>query len=206
MIGRLLLLLGLFALPAEAKVRFGVRAGGAYSALIQKVGDTYESGARFGFSVAGICEVPLPKRWSLRPEIAFVQQGGNYYAAPAREGMALYNKCHYYALQLPVNVAYTIPLSDIRLTPFAGPVFNWALFGKMSSRTTNPDLHFGMTEEKDLKPCDLGVSLGLTAEYNHFFFTVNALCGTIDRRAVKRSGESAVFQNDVTLSLGYFFH
>lgn len=48
-------------LPAMAQVSFGVRAGGAYSSLIQKVEDTYEAGARFGFSIAGLADIPLSK-------------------------------------------------------------------------------------------------------------------------------------------------
>lgn len=203
--GLMFLLAILMVAPVMAKVAFGVRAGGAYSSLIQKVNDRYESGARFGFSLAGLAEIPLRNRWSLRPEIAFVNQGGNYYSGPEMGGMALYNKCWYYSLQVPVNVAYTIPISDIRLSIFAGPVFDWSLFGKMNSRETNPDLHFGVSEEKDLKPCDLGVSLGLAVEYNRFFFSINSITGTIDRRAVKRDGETAVFQNNVTFSIGYFF-
>lgn len=203
--GLMFLLAILMVAPVMAKVAFGVRAGGAYSSLIQKVNDRYESGARFGFSLAGLAEIPLRNRWSLRPEIAFVNQGGNYYSGPEMGGMALYNKCWYYSLQVPVNVAYTIPISDIRLSIFAGPVFDWSLFGKMNSRETNPDLHFGVSEEKDLKPCDLGVNLGLAVEYNRFFFSINSITGTIDRRAVKRDGETAVFQNNVTFSIGYFF-
>lgn len=191
--------------PVMAKVTWGVRAGGAYSSLIQKVNDTYKSGARFGFSLAGLAEIPLHKRWSLRPEVAFVNQGGNYYSAPEMGGMALYNKCWYYSLQVPVNVAYTIPISDIRLSIFAGPVFDWSLFGKMNSRETNPDLHFGISEEKDLKPCDLGINIGLAVEYSRFFFSVGGTVGTIDRRAVKRESETSVFQNNVTLSIGYMF-
>ena len=42
----------MLALPAFGQVSFGVRVGGAYSALIQKVEGTNNAGARFGFSVA----------------------------------------------------------------------------------------------------------------------------------------------------------
>ncbi|MEO3230637.1 PorT family protein, partial [Parabacteroides merdae] len=37
------------------------------------------------------------------------------------------------------------------------------------------------------------------------FFSVSALCGTLDRRAIEREGESSLYQNNVTLSLGYMF-
>lgn len=194
-------------LPAKAQVEFGMRMGGAYSCLIQKVNDRSESGARFGFSVAGLAEIPLTanKKWLLRPEVAFMNQGGAYYSGQDVNGMALRNECWYYSIQVPIDVAFKLKFTDVYMTIFAGPAVDFSLFGKMKSRETNPDLHFGITEEKDLKPCDFGINLGLSVEYNKFFFQLNALSGMIDRRATKRGGETSVYQNNVTLSVGYFF-
>ncbi len=191
--------------PIVAQVEFGVRVGGAYSSLVQKIDQKYEAGSRFGFSVAGLADIPLKNRWSLRPEIALVNQGGAYYSAQSLDGMSLHNTCWYYSLQVPVNVAYNFMLTDVRLSIFAGPVFDWSFAGKMDSRKDHPDLHFGVSEEKDLKPCDMGISLGLSVEYSNFFLSFNSICGVIDRRAVKREGETSVYQNNVTLSFGYFF-
>ena len=82
---KIILLLGAIMMiaivPAMAQVEFGVRVGGAYSSLIQKINRTYESGARFGYSVAGLADIHLKNRWSLRPEIAIINQGGSYYSA-----------------------------------------------------------------------------------------------------------------------------
>ena len=197
----------ILTLPAKAQVEFGVRVGGAYSCLIQKVNDRSESGARFGYSLAGIMEIPLTanKKWALRPEVAFMNQGGAYYSNQDVNGMIQRNECWYYSLQVPVNVAYKLKFTDVYMTIFAGPAVDFSLFGKMKSREVNPNLHFGISEEKDLKPCDFGVNLGLAVEYNKFFFQLNALTGMIDRRSTKREGETSVYQNNVTLSLGYFF-
>ncbi len=207
---RLLILIGIaltLILPAQAQVEFGVRAGGAYSSLIQKVNDRSESGARFGFSVAGIMEVPLSanKKWALRPEVVLLNQGGYYYSNQDIYGMAQHNKCWYYSLQTPINVAYKMKFTDVYMSVFAGPTFDWSFYGKMKTRETNPELHFGISEEKDLKPCDFGINIGLAVEYNKFFFQLSALTGLIDRRATKREGETSVYQNNVTLSVGYFF-
>lgn len=204
-IGLLLITLMLMILSLSAQVTFGVRAGGAYSSLIQKINEETTAGSRFGFSVAGLMEIPLRGKWSLRPEIAFVNQGGSYYSGQAMGGMSLYNKCWYYSLQIPVNVAYTFTFTDVSLSIFAGPAFDWSLFGRMKTRETNPNLQFGASDEKDLKPCDFGVNLGLSVEYSNFFFSVNSINGTIDRRATKRENESSVYQNNVTFSLGYYF-
>lgn len=191
------------------KVDFGVRAGASYASLVQKVGTTYESGAKMGFSVAGVADIPLTfiyKRLSFRPEIAFVNQGGSWYSEVEMEGeAALFNKCWYNSLYVPLNIAFTFPFYDFRISLYAGPSFDFALFGQMSSRETDVELGFGHTDEKDLKPFDLGVSMGFGVEYNRCFFTIHSNLGTLDRRATKREGESSVFQNNVTLSLGYFF-
>ena len=57
----------LMIMPAVGQVTFGVRAGGAYSSLVQKVEGTYNAGARFGFSLAGLADIHLYKGLSLLP-------------------------------------------------------------------------------------------------------------------------------------------
>lgn len=205
-IGLIILLTMLVVTYASAKIVFGVRAGGAYSSMIQKVGDSYNTGARFGFGVAGLVDVPLYKGLSLRPEVAFVNQGGSFLSNYEIEG-ALYssNKCNYYSIQIPVNLAYTFLINDIRVAVFAGPAVDFSLFGKMNTRDENVDIHFGESNKTDLKSFDLGVSVGLQVEYKKCFFSVGSICGTLDRRAVKLEGESSLYQNNVTFSLGYFF-
>jgi len=189
-----------------AQVDFGVRAGLAYSSLVQKVGDTHKSGERLGYSVAGLADIHLYRRFSLRPEVAFTHQGGSWYSGQQiSEGMAFHNKCWYYSLQIPVNLAFTFPFFDMHISVYGGPAMDFSLFGKMTSRETNQNLTFGDTEEKDLKPFDLGVNIGFAVEYKKVFFSINTNCGTLDRRSVKREGESRLYQNNVTFSLGYFF-
>ena len=182
----------LMIMPAVGQVTFGVRAGGAYSSLVQKVEGTYNAGARFGFSLAGLADIHLYKGLSLRPELAFVNQGGSFYSNPQVEGAKnSFNKCSYYSIQVPVNLAYTFIINDVQLGVYAGPALDFSLFGKM--------------KEADLKTFDLGVNVGLRVDYSRYFFSVSALCGTLDRRAIEREGESSLYQNNVTLSLGYMF-
>ena len=71
-------LIGLTTLTAMSQVRFGVRAGGAYSSMIQKINNQNKVGARFGFSVAGLTEIPLSQRFSIYSELAFANQGGSF--------------------------------------------------------------------------------------------------------------------------------
>lgn len=193
-------------LPAKAQVTFGVRAGGSYSSLVQKVEGTYNAGARFGFSLAGLADIHLYKGLSLRPELAFTNQGGSFFSNPQVEGAKnSFNKCNYYSVQVPMNLAYTFIINGIHLGVYAGPALDFSLFGKMKTENQNVDIHFGQNKEADLKTFDLGVNVGLRVDYNRYFFSVGALCGTLDRRAIEREGESSLYQNNVTLSLGYMF-
>ncbi len=193
-------------MPAVSQVAFGVRVGGAYSSLVQKVEGTYKAGARFGFSVAGLADIPLYKGLSLRPEVAFANQGGSFISNFQVEGAKnSLNKCNYYSIQIPVNLAYTFNINDVQLGVYVGPALDFSLFGKMKTQNQNVDIHFGQDKETDLKTFDLGVNVGLRVDYSRYFFSVGALCGTLDRRAVEREGESSLYQNNVTLSLGYMF-
>lgn len=207
-IGPVILFLFLIVLPlkVEAQIVFGVRAGGAYSSMVQKIGDTYNAGARFGFSVGGMLDIPLYKRLSLRPEVAFVNQGGSFLSDYDVDGAKnLFNKYNYYSIQIPLNLTYTFLINDIRLAVFVGPAVDFSLFGKMKTRNENVDIHFDEKSETDLKSFDLGVNVGLQVEYMNCFFSVSSLCGTLDRRTLKPEGESSLYQNNVTFSLGYFF-
>ena len=146
----------------------------------------------------------------MQPEVAFVHQGGNYLSnIPDEEGTGrIYpkTKCNYYSILVPVNLVYTFQFTDVYFSVMAGPAVDFSLFGKMKTKeNVNTDIIFGQSGEADLKTFDLGVNLGLQVEYSNFFFSVSALCGTLDRRTSKHDGESSLYQNNVTFSLGYYF-
>lgn len=201
--------LGLLAsiVSVFAQVEFGVRLGGAYSSLVQRLDKTYESGGRIGFSVAGLMQLPIYKGLSFVPEVGLIYQGGDYYSYPTDEGMTIHNMYKYYSLQVPLDLAYTFNISDVRLSVFAGPTLDVSLAGKMKTEETGveSDIEFGKKEEPNLRTIDLGINVGLSVEYSRFFFSINNVAGVLDRRTVKRKDESMLFQNNVTFSVGYFF-
>lgn len=201
--------LGLLAsiVSVFAQVEFGVRLGGAYSSLVQRLDKTYESGGRIGFSVAGLMQLPIYKGLSFVPEVGLIYQGGDYYSYPTDEGMTTHNMYKYYSLQVPLDLAYTFNISDVRLSVFAGPTLDVSLAGKMKTEETDveSDIEFGKKEEPNLRTIDLGINVGLSVEYSRFFFSINNVAGVLDRRTVKRKDESMLFQNNVTFSVGYFF-
>lgn len=204
-ISSLLLLLFLAVTPTFAQITYGVRAGVSYSALIQKMEAENKAGARAGFSVGGVMNVPFYRRFSFRPEISFVNQGGSSYARIDNELSTVKNKYNYYSIQLPLNVAYNIPISGVRLSVLLGPVVDYALFGTHTHEGEKENLSFNKDEVGQLKKWDIGVNMGLAVKYQQVFFSINGICGAIDRRKVKLDGESRLYQNNVTFSFGYFF-
>ena len=208
-IGLVIILVMLMIVPATAQITWGVRGGLAYSSLVQKIDNNYQSGARFGFSVAGLAQIPLYKRLSLQPEVAFVHQGGNYLSKISEgDGTDLAypkTKCNYYSILVPVNLVYTFQFTDVYFSVMAGPVVVFSRLEKRGHKNGDSDIVFGKPGEADLKTFDLGENLGLQVKYSNFFFSVSALGGTLDRRTTKHDGESSLYQNNVTFSLGYYF-
>lgn len=200
----LLLIIGA---QAEAQtVRFGVKAGAAYSSLTQKFEQSTHAGAIFGYSLAGLADIPFYHGFSFRPEVGFVKQGGTFYSNPEEDVVNhLFNKCKYYSISVPLNVAYMFKINEVSVGVYLGPALDFSLFGRMKSDNQEEDIKFGYNKESDLNSFDLGVSLGLRVDYEKYFFSIGAICGTLDRRGEKHSGESSLYQNNVTLSLGYMF-
>ncbi len=207
--GLTILLAVFIAIPSTAQVTWGMRGGLAYSSLIQKTDNNYRSGARFGFSAAGLVQIPLYKHLSLQPEVAFVHQGGNFRSDIANaEGYDIVypkTKCNYYSILVPVNLMYTFRFTDVYLSVMAGPALDFSLFGKMRTGDMKSDIVFGKSDKADFYTFNMGVNLGFQVEYAKFFFVVSALCGTLDRRTSKYDGESSIYQNNVNFSFGYYF-
>lgn len=203
-ISYLFLLSLLFTLPAKAQVVFGVRAAGAYSSMIQKVDEVARSGAHFGYGAAGILEIPLRKRFLLRPEIILLNQGGRFYAAKGDDPQVPF-VCDYYSVQIPANVQFVFTSPEIMFSVYGGPYIDMSLWGRMKEDGVRRTMSFGGSARNDLKRFDLGVNLGLGVEYNKFFFSVQAFCGTLNRNAGHKQGGNSVYQSNVAFSLGYMF-
>ncbi|WP_085535025.1 porin family protein [Massilibacteroides vaginae] len=204
-ISAILFLLFLAVTPSFSQITYGVRGGISYSALIQNLETENKVGARAGFSVGGVMDVPFYRRFSFRPEVSFVNQGGSFYSRIENEMTTVKNKYNYYSVQIPLNIAYNIPISGVRMSVLLGPAVDYSMFGSHNFEGEKKDLTFNKNEVGELKKWDVGVNMGLAVKYDQVFFSINALCGAIDRRQVKREGESRLYQNNVTFSFGYFF-
>lgn len=200
-----LLMITLSLTSAMAQVRLGARVGTAYSSLVFEAGDMPEAGSCFGYSLSAIADIPLWSEFSLRPELAFVSQGGSYYDYINPYILPYKERYRYYSLQLPVYLCYTFSVSEIGVNLYGGPVADLPLFGTFTYRGDEEDLRFGSDQGDHLKPFAMGFGVGLGAEYRNFTFSVNAVCGITNRRVKPTSDAPSVYQNNVTLALGYYF-
>jgi hypothetical protein len=181
--------MALLSVSASAKVDWGVRAGVARSSLVQKVDVDYWSGSRPGGSVAVLGDVPFHGRFSFRPEVALVYQGGSFHSDPEDGLSLLRHRVESCSLLPSCNVAFNVPLSDVKMSVYGGPAVDFHLWHSTGA----------------VKSFDLGVNAGISVEYAGVFFSINTLSGTSDRRTDKTGNESPVYQNSLTFSLGYFF-
>lgn len=181
----------------EAKLTWGVRAGLAYSSLTQIIDEEVTYGGRLGFSVAGLADIPFSRKFSLYPELAFLNQGGAYSYVymvdnEVREGR---HTCNYYSLQLPINLAYKIYFNEWKLGILAGP------FISLSTRERE---HHDWNV-RDFRSFDVGAGTGLYVEYSRVYFSVYACTGFINKLRERQPPESEIYQNNLTFSFGYWF-
>ncbi|MDH6306327.1 hypothetical protein M2459_002690 [Parabacteroides sp. PF5-5] len=201
----LLGLIMVWAIPAvTAQVTFGVKAGLARSSMIQKIDLDHESGSQLGFSVAGLADIPFYRRFSFRPEIAFTKQGGHFFSDYNEDKLpGLKHTCNYYSLQTPLNIAFNIPISGVRMAVYGGLVPDFRLWGKMKTLAINGESR--PQTEKNMKSFDLGCNAGISVEYKKVFFAIDIYNGILDCRVDKKESESRVYHNNISFSLGYFF-
>jgi hypothetical protein len=196
-------LIVLFSAPSFSKVYWGIRAGIARSSLVQEIDLDYWSGSCIGYSVAGLMDIPFYNRFSFRPEIALVREGGSFRSEWAEGIFLLKHRLRNYSLQPSFNVAFNIPISGVKMAVYGGPTMDFHLWSELSTRMTgeNPVI----ITARDTKPFDIGINAGINVEYKRVFFSITTLTGTIYRQAKKAERESPVYQNNLTFSLGYIF-
>jgi hypothetical protein len=185
----------------KAQVTLGLRAGVSYASLTQIVEEEVTYGGRVGFSIAGLMDIPLSRRFSLRPELAVMNLGGAYYIEYAVDNHPRLEierrKCNYYAIQVPVNFVYKIPVNDWQFGVYGGP--------SVSISTQVREKGILEEEERKFRPFDIGAGVGLYVQHRKVFFSIYSHTGFLDRQTRKQPNESQLYQNNVTFSFGYWF-
>jgi hypothetical protein len=189
----------LFSFWMEAKVGFGIRAGVSYASLTQIVDEQVTYGDRLGFCAAGLFDIPLSQKFSLRPELVILNLGGAYdveYVVEEQPYLRIERiESSYYSLQIPLNITYKI----------LGHNWQFGVYGGPSLSVSTPVRERVFSEERKFRPFDLGVGVGFYVQHHRIFTSIYTCSGLIDRQTRKHSYESQLYQNSVTLSLGYWF-
>jgi hypothetical protein len=191
--------MALFSFDAGARVGFGVRAGLSYASLTQIVDEKVTYGDRLGVCVAGLVDIPLSRKFSLRPELVVLNLGGSYDVEYVTEGQPYLRvervKSSYYSLQVPVNFTYKILVNNWQFGVYGGP----------SLSVSTPVREKVLPEERRFRPFDVGMGVGFYVQHRRLFTSIYTHSGLVDRRTRKQSHESQLYQNSVALSLGYWF-
>ena len=194
-IGIYILITGL-SLAVKAEITFGTRVGLTYTSLTQILNEEITYGGRLGFTAAGLMDIPLSRKFSLRPELAFISQGGAYSLEYIRNGPYWERyKRSYYSAMIPVNLTYKIIRNEWQVGAYGGPSVT------LSSQVKETD-NF---EVRRFRPFDAGMGVGFYVEYQKFFFTIYTHTGLLDRLEIRLPNESHLYQNNVIFSFGYWF-
>jgi hypothetical protein len=157
-----------------------------------------------GGSIAGLMDIPFYERFSFRPEVIWAYQGGSFFSGLNESNeYTLTNSVKGHALQVPLNVAFNIPISDVKMAVFAGPAFDFRLNDKLKTKAHVEEPVATPTQK--IRPFDFGINTGISVEYKNVFFSISSLYGALDRRKEKIQNDAHVYQNNLTFSLGYFF-
>ncbi|MDR2499004.1 MAG: PorT family protein [Tannerellaceae bacterium] len=187
---------------AYPRIYLGGKAGISRSSIVQKMDLDYRSGWSVGWNLAAMADVPVSERFSLRPELALISQGGSFLGG---DGVAYIweHDVDAYAIQPTFHIAYSFPILDVKMTVYAGPALTFQLSSKLQSKVLVQEDVPQM--EQSVRSFDFAGSGGISVEYRGAFFSITTVSGLLDRRRLPVEGEGKVLQNNLTFSLGYFF-
>ena len=217
----------LFFVSVHAQLRIGIQAG-AHSASVQQNMATVSNKALVGFSAGVDTRIELGKRFSLHPGLNYVVKGYQYKEAKNDIGETYKTdgeqKINY--LELPIVVAYNVPLKKYTLSIGAGPALATALSGYYKetnvllgqSFTIKEDLEFGMYNNTQLKGIDWGAQLQLAITLPKGFFAklyythgLNNLGNGAETTIQQQNGQvirqprDEYFNRNIGVMIGYFF-
>jgi hypothetical protein len=152
-------ILSLLLFSASAQVSFGVQGGAVFSKpkstyeVNSTLPITVEASGRTGFSAGLFADLPLGESgFRLMPELSYVSKGGKgstqfgitIPSGPQQIGLDFTSTINY--LELPFNLAYSVPVSDYFIILGSGPYVAMGLNGK-TKVVISDDV--GVTEQEE---------------------------------------------------------
>ena len=205
------------ATSAMSQVSFGVQGGGVLSMARAEqeiqTGQVLKGTSKFGWQAGFIADIPFGEgALRLMPELNYINKGYKLNTTVDLFGQAvsLDGSSNVNYIELPLNLAYTVPLGDNYLVFGAGPYGAYGISGKNKvtttvggqSEKTEENVKFGSADEQ-IKRFDYG--LNFMAGYlvgNGLMVKLNYSLGLVDLSNVSQ----AKYKNSyLGLTLGYFF-
>lgn len=201
-----------FAFLANAQVQFGFKAGLNIADINAKFGgEPADFTSRTGLHAGIIADLPLSRSFFIQPGLLFSGKGAKQeYSAFTGEDTTSFNvkyKINY--LDLSIHAAYKVNVGSSSIVLSAGPVFSYALNGKLSSEATtggvsessDDDIEFG-NENGQIKRVDVGIGFGFGVLFNRFLVAANYTIGISN--LYSGGDDNNYFKNNVLgVSLGF---
>lgn len=183
----------------------GITAGAtfaSYKATIESVSVT--SKTHVGFTAGLTLSAPIGKSFSFRPELNFVQKGGDY----KEEGYSEKTTLNY--IELPLNIVYNARTSKGMFFIGAGPSLNMGLSGKDKwsdeSESGKDDIKFGSSDNDDLKTFELGANILAGYQFASGFFVAANYSAALNNIEPEDPGFDSKYHNRYFgVRIGYIF-
>ena len=158
----LFVMAALTAEPADAQMRFGVRAGANFATVTGDYADgegpdSDGEGTRTGFMGGVFLETPLAEIVGLHLGANYSQKGWEAEGIPGAEGGDLMTQLDY--IEVPALLVVGIPVSAASLRLYAGPTLSYLIKCEGTSFDVSVDCEDGAGEDEVTK-FDLGGTVG----------------------------------------------
>jgi len=163
----------IFASTAMSQVSLGIQGGGVMSmARVEEdasFGQPLKSKSKYGWQAGIIADIPFGEgNLRLMPELNYVNKGYKLDASATLVGQTVTfeGTSNVSYIELPLNLAYTIPVGDNFFVIGAGPYASYGISGKNKVTSSingiteeeKSDVEFGSGEDQ-IKPFDYGVNV-----------------------------------------------
>ena len=180
---------------------FGLTAGPNFSFYeLRDDNVSYTSDVITGFNAGLVASIPVARKFSLRPEIKYVQKGGK----SEEDGYS--DKVTLNYIEVPVNFVFNTHASKGMFFAGLGPSFNLGLSGKGKGDYGDYDIKFGSSEDADFKSFEVGINATVGYEFaNGFFLSANFNEGL--NNVINSEGYDAEYYNMyMGINVGFMLH
>ena len=178
---------------------FGIQAGGNASTIIEKteIGGDIDKDLKFGFQAGVMCEYEIMSFLSVGAAAIFFQKGDKISDEFAT------SKASIGSIDIPITIAYMVPLGNLRIGGIVGPYTSISVIGKRSIAITDagnePQFEWNFEENghdayadnstefygdewNSFKRFDSGITCGLKLYYSKYQLGLTYSRGFIDIR------------------------